>query len=69
MLIAIDVLNFPFLAAVEHKKPIIEATGIDLAGYPEHVGGLDQVATILSELAEEINPIALAPARRRIRNQ
>lgn len=37
-----------------------EATAIDLAGYPEYVGGLDQVATILSELAEEIDALALA---------
>lgn len=36
-----------------------EATALDLAGYPEHVGGLDQVATILSELAGEIDPEAL----------
>lgn len=39
-----------------------EATAIDLVGYPEHVGGLDQVATILAELAEEISPEALATA-------
>ena len=39
-----------------------EATAIDLAGYPEHVGGLDQVATILSELAGEIDASALAEA-------
>jgi len=39
-----------------------EATAIDLAGYPEHVGGLDQVATILSELAEQIDVEALAAA-------
>jgi predicted transcriptional regulator of viral defense system len=38
-----------------------ESTAIDLAGYPQHVGGLDQVATILSELAEEIDA-ALLPA-------
>ena len=39
-----------------------EATALDLAGYPEHVGGLDQVATILSELASEIDPAALVSA-------
>ena len=39
-----------------------EATALDLAGYPEHVGGLDQVATILSELADEIDASALAAA-------
>ena len=33
-----------------------EATAFDLAGYPEHVGGLDQVATILSELARRDRP-------------
>jgi predicted transcriptional regulator of viral defense system len=31
-----------------------EATAVDLAGYPRHAGGLDQVATVLSELAEKI---------------
>ena len=36
-----------------------EATALDLAGYPEHAGGLDQVATILSELASEIDPAVL----------
>lgn len=39
-----------------------EATAIDLAGYPEHVGGLDQAATVLSELAEAIDGKALAEA-------
>lgn len=37
-----------------------EATAIDLTGYPEHVGGLDQAATVLSELAEEMDGKALA---------
>jgi predicted transcriptional regulator of viral defense system len=48
----------------EIKVSTPEATAIDLAGYPEHVGGLDQVATILSELADEINASALAEAAR-----
>ena len=39
-----------------------EVTAIDLAGYPEHVGGLNQVATILSELAGEIDPVVLLSA-------
>lgn len=39
-----------------------EGTAIDLAGYPEHVGGLDQVATILSELAEKLDASALEAA-------
>ncbi len=36
-----------------------EATAIDLVGYPEHVGGFNQVATVLAELAAEIDPSAL----------
>ena len=39
-----------------------EATAIDLVGYQHHAGGLDQVATILSELAEKIDPKKLAVA-------
>ncbi|GAB5451617.1 MAG: hypothetical protein Hals2KO_19450 [Halioglobus sp.] len=39
-----------------------EGTAIDLAGYPEHVGGLDQVATVLSELSGEIDASALVKA-------
>ena len=34
----------------------VEATAVDLAGYPQHAGGLDQVATVLVELAEKIDP-------------
>ncbi|MGH7342477.1 MAG: type IV toxin-antitoxin system AbiEi family antitoxin [Candidatus Rokuibacteriota bacterium] len=37
-----------------------EATAFDLAGYPQHAGGLDNVATVLSELAEILDPVALA---------
>jgi len=33
-----------------------EATALDLVGYQQQVGGLDQVVTILSELAEKIDP-------------
>jgi len=40
----------------------VEATAVDLAGYPHHAGGLDQVATILAELAEKIDPKLLAAA-------
>lgn len=39
-----------------------EATAIDLVGYQHHVGDLDQVATILSELAEKIDPQKLVQA-------
>lgn len=41
-----------------------EATAIDLVGYRHHAGGLDQVATILAELAEQIVPDRLAAAAR-----
>jgi predicted transcriptional regulator of viral defense system len=39
-----------------------EATAVDLVGYPHQAGGLDQVATVLSELAERIDPEKLAAA-------
>ena len=39
-----------------------EATAVDLVGYHHHVGGLDQVATILSELAGQIDPQKLVAA-------
>ena len=39
-----------------------EGTAIDLAGYPEHTGGLEQSATVLSELAEHIDPDLLKKA-------
>jgi len=37
-----------------------EATALDLVGHADHVGGMDQVATILSKLAERIDPEKLA---------
>jgi predicted transcriptional regulator of viral defense system len=39
-----------------------EATAVDLVGYPEQIGGLDQTATVLSELAEKLDPKKLAAA-------
>jgi len=39
-----------------------EATAVDLVGYQRQVGGLDQVATLLSELAERIDPLRLVAA-------
>lgn len=39
-----------------------EATAVDLVGYQHRAGGLDQVATVLSELAERIDPDKLAAA-------
>jgi predicted transcriptional regulator of viral defense system len=41
-----------------------EATALDLVGYADHAGGLSQVATVLSELAERIDPEKLADATR-----
>ena len=41
-----------------------EATAIDLVGYEKKIGGLDLVATILSELAERLNPMKLAEVAR-----
>lgn len=37
-----------------------EATAFDLVGYPERCGGLDNVATVLGELAEKLDPDQLA---------
>jgi predicted transcriptional regulator of viral defense system len=37
-----------------------EATAFDLVGYPQHAGGLDNVTTVLSELAEILDPEILA---------
>lgn len=37
-----------------------EATALDLVGYVNHAGGLDNVATVLSELAEVIKAESLA---------
>jgi predicted transcriptional regulator of viral defense system len=41
-----------------------EATSVDLVGYHHHAGGIDQVATLLSELAEQIDPQKLLSAAR-----
>lgn len=37
-----------------------EATALDLVGYQDRAGGLDNVATVLSELAERLDPEKLA---------
>jgi predicted transcriptional regulator of viral defense system len=39
-----------------------EATAVDLVGYPGHIGGLDQAATVLGELAEKIDAEKLVMA-------
>jgi predicted transcriptional regulator of viral defense system len=38
----------------------IEATALDLVGYPDHVGGLDQAVTVIAELVERIDGPRLA---------
>ena len=42
----------------------VEATAVDLIGYENRIGGLDQAATVLAELAERIDPDLLAAAAR-----
>jgi predicted transcriptional regulator of viral defense system len=39
-----------------------EATAVDIVGYHGHIGGLDQAATILSQLAEKLHPEQLLAA-------
>ena len=40
----------------------VEATALDLIGYADQAGGLNQAATVLLELAERIDPAKLAAA-------
>lgn len=40
----------------------LEATAVDLVGYQKRVGGLSQAATVIAELAEDIQPDRLAAA-------
>jgi predicted transcriptional regulator of viral defense system len=42
----------------------VEATAIDLIGYERRVGGLNQLITVLSELARKIDPQKLLAATR-----
>ena len=42
----------------------IEATAFDLVGYMHRAGGVDRVAALLSELAEELDPARLVEASR-----
>ena len=39
-----------------------EATALEVVGYPEHCGGLDNVASVLSELVEAIDPQKIVAA-------
>lgn len=41
-----------------------EATALDIVGYQRRVGGLNHVATVLVELAEQLNPLRLLAAAR-----
>ena len=57
--VAVESFNTP-RGTISASTP--EATAVDLVGYHHHAGGLDQVATVLSELAERIDPEKLAAA-------
>jgi predicted transcriptional regulator of viral defense system len=52
-------LNVP-TGQVRYSTP--EATALDLVGYPDHAGGLDNVATVLRELAVSLDPEKLLQA-------
>lgn len=41
-----------------------EVTALELVGYPQHAGGLDNVATVLAELAEAMDSAGLVEAAR-----
>lgn len=41
-----------------------EVTALELVGYPQHAGGMNNVATVLAELAEAIDPTKLLEAAR-----
>jgi predicted transcriptional regulator of viral defense system len=55
--VATQVLNTP-RGTIHVSSP--EATALDLVGYQDRIGGLDQVATVLADLAEVIDPDKLA---------
>jgi predicted transcriptional regulator of viral defense system len=57
--IPVQIFNTP-RGTVRVSTP--EATAVDLVGYPDRIGGLDQAATILSELAEHLDPEVLVAA-------
>ena len=40
----------------------VEGTAVDLVGYMHRVGGLDQVASLLAELGEDLDPNRLVEA-------
>lgn len=59
--VPVQSLNTP-RGTVQVSSP--EATALDLVGYARHAGGLSQVASILFELAERLNPEKLAAVAR-----
>jgi hypothetical protein len=54
--------TFPCKATTHRAERIrvstVKATAIDLVGHERHVGGLDQIATILADLAEHIPSVS-----------
>ncbi len=59
--VPIQVLNTPRGII---RVSTVEATAVDLIGYPHHVGGLEHAATVIAELAELIDPERLVAAAR-----
>ena len=61
-----DIAAIPTQSFNTPRGPVLvstpEATAVDLVGYPNHIGGLDQAATVLGELAETINSEKLVTA-------
>lgn len=47
---------------VRYSTP--EVTALELVGYPQHAGGINNVVTVLAELAEEMVPAILLDAAR-----
>ncbi len=61
-----DVADVPTKTLTTPRGPLlissIETTALDLVGYAHHVGGLDQAATVIGDLGEQIDGVALAEA-------
>jgi predicted transcriptional regulator of viral defense system len=59
-----EIARVPMVSFNTPRGPIrvasVEATALDLVGYPRHVGGLDNAATVLAELGEKIDSKLLA---------
>jgi predicted transcriptional regulator of viral defense system len=60
--VAVELRNTP-RGTIRVSTP--EATALDLVGYPAHAGGLDAVATVLSELVDRLDPMKLRAMRSR----